>query len=155
MKKLLKKWIDKIDSGTLSETDIIYLKSHISTGHMCKTLDENDRKRLEQHLIDVIELKNGLNITQEQSDKGIEYLTRKMFKVNGKPRNDKWNYENDDEYRDIVKNFSHFKFMGFTETYYGHYSYYRRLSPVYRTFDKSGDYFDYTMSDQLTFEPLT
>jgi hypothetical protein len=44
-----------------------------------------------------------------------------------------------DDY-DIVRNFSHFEFVGFHEASNGYNSHY---APIYRTVDKFGNYFDY------------
>lgn len=85
----------------------------------------------------------GYEITEEQSNFGIEWLNALCFTKSGKySRAQKVQDFNGPDF-DIVRNFLKFEFMGFYENVNGYYSHY---VPIYRTIDKDGNYFDYTVA---------
>lgn len=80
------------------------------------------------------------SITEEQSQFGIDYLRKICFTVKGLNRKSKLVDDFKESDFNIVRNFSRFEFVGFDELadrYQSHYS------PIYRTIDKNGNYFDY------------
>lgn len=79
-------------------------------------------------------------ITNEQSDFGIEYLNRRYFKLNGKPRSSSPFSEAENS---MIKDFSRFKWVGLHANYNSMGSS-RWFTPIYRLYSKSGAYFDYT-----------
>lgn len=81
------------------------------------------------------------NITLEQSQFGIDWLKKICFTVKGKNRDSKMVADFSRGDFDIVRNFSSFQFVGFDESCNGYN--YCHYSPIYRTIDKNGNYFDY------------
>ena len=76
-------------------------------------------------------------ITADHSDRGINYLRNYCFTTKGITRKScQLGYFE----QDVVKNFSHFTFVGFYTEYGNYFDYYRI---VYRCYDKFGRYFDY------------
>lgn len=91
------------------------------------------------------DMERGYNITQEQSQIGIDYLQTTVLKKNGDLRNSKKAHDFEQYEADIIRNFERFEFMGFYENFQGYHSHY---SPIYRTISKDGKYFDYTVAGQ-------
>lgn len=87
--------------------------------------------------------RHNFKITEDQSNKGIEWLKKTQLKKNGELRNSQSVFINEGD-KKILENFSHFKFIGLEFSDFNYYSNsYRNIAPIYRTFDKSGNYFDY------------
>ena len=85
----------------------------------------------------------NFQITEEQSEKGIDWLLSSQLKKSGEIRKAKTVFIDESDV-DILKNFSHFRLVGFQGIDYslfsgGYYNY----APVYRCIAKNGDYFDY------------
>lgn len=80
------------------------------------------------------------SITDEQSQVGIEWLRKVCFTSKGANRASKEVADFNEREFNIVRNFSHFEFVGFDESSNGYSSHY---APIYRTLDKDGNYFDY------------
>jgi len=98
-------------------------------------------------LLELFESIPERKITKEQSDFGIEWLTNQVFKKNGEPRK---NCKLDSEQQAIVKNFKCFIWSNIfnSQSHYGNYGYnspYKSYVPVYRVYDKKGNYFEYTV----------
>src|ERR1043165_3775412 len=90
------------------------------------------------------ELGYDYDITEEQSQFGINWLKALLFTKRGKRSTNKKIADFIERDFQVVENFSYFKFVGFHETCgYGGCSYY---SPIYRAVSKDGRYFEYTMS---------
>jgi hypothetical protein len=84
----------------------------------------------------------GFQITQEQSDKGIEFLRRKLFTAKGKRRNTEFTRRLNNHVIKLIEGFSHFTFEGVHYEDQGSRIF---TSPIYRVHDSKGNYFDYTM----------
>jgi len=88
-------------------------------------------------------------ITKEQTKQGIDWLKNFCFKKNGTLRKNVNNYFSDFEI-DVIRNFSKFRFVGFhvdrSREHFGILTY----IPVWRTYSKDGDYFDYYCEDRGT-----
>lgn len=87
-------------------------------------------------------------ITKEQSLFGIEYLKKTVFTKKGIPRNAKRNFlRSEPNAIKIIKNFAKFRFIGLQSVpnnyYWGNRAGEYTL-PIYRTYDRDGNYFDYT-----------
>ena len=91
---------------------------------------------------------NEFKITKEQSLFGIQYLKEAVFTKKGIPRNAKRNFlRYEPDAIKIIKNFAKFRFIGLQSTpksyYFGDRAGEYTL-PIYRTYDRDGNYFDYT-----------
>lgn len=81
----------------------------------------------------------GYDITKEQSQFGIVWLNKICFTTKGKNRNSKMVIDFMERDFNVVKNFAKFEFVGFDSGNGIHEHY----TPIYRTIDKDGNYFDY------------
>jgi hypothetical protein len=99
---------------------------------------------LERHqLRQLVDAKAERPITKEQAEFGIKWLKTKAFKLNGEARR---NCVLGQIEQSIVKNFSHFKFVGLYDANSAHgYSNYHAFVPIWRTYAKDGRYFDYVV----------
>ncbi len=81
-------------------------------------------------------------ITRAQTKFGRAWLKRVAFKLNGEPRK---NCKLGDCEQAIVKNFSHFRWVGIhnTQEDYAGSGYHKSYTGVWRCYDKAGNYFDY------------
>lgn len=149
MTKLFKKYSELLNQSMLTEQDIIYLKARI--GPNPRSLENNEVNKLTCR---VLYGQCEYNITDDHAQKGIDYLRLKCFKQNGKPRKTKQVENMPRQFFEAIKDYSHFTFVGFTELNYNIYSNNSFYMPVWRIHTKSGQYFDYYMSEGLTFEHL-
>lgn len=83
----------------------------------------------------------SFKISKEQSQFGIEWLRRTQFKLNGELRAGAFIGEREAK---IIKSFKRFEFIGLRFIYVSPYQ--TETAPIYRTFAKNGDYFDYSCS---------
>ena len=81
-------------------------------------------------------------ITPEQTEKGLNWLLKSQFRMNGKLRESQGTFI-DERAADIVRNFSHFLFIGIQMQSNNPYNSVYSAAPIYRCFDKDGHYFDY------------
>lgn len=82
-------------------------------------------------------------ITREHSRIGIEYLRRMAFRpVSGLPREGKCQVFGSLEL-DIIRGFSKFRFLGYKNTNDASWSPYKQLTPIWRVYSRTGEYFDY------------
>ena len=148
--KLFYKYQNLLKQSILTETDIISLKSRL--GWNPKSLTKSEVG----DLLDITIYGNckEYDITDEHSQKGIDYLTRKCLKANGSNRETKQVRNLSREFFDAIKDFSHFKFVGFESVDYNIYSRRDQYMPVWRLYTKSGEYFDYQMDINLDFIEL-
>ena len=147
MTKLFDKYNNLLTrSNCLTESDLIALKSRISGNQASLTDDEviNLRERLEDEGC-------KYNITQEHSDKGMEYLLRKCFKNNGQRRHTAQLEDMPDTFFIAIKDFKHFTFVGFECLDVNPYNKHRFYMPVWRIHTNSGETFDYCMDSGLKF----
>ena len=107
-----------------------------------------DKKSLKSEI--VLDLLDKLNerdrpifITEEQTDFGIDWLRKTLLTSSGKLRNTGLvrNSLLREYHIEIIKNFSHFEFLGYSVQDYRCYSI---GSPVYRVVSKFGNYFTYS-----------
>jgi len=147
MTKLFEKYDNILTiSNCLTESDLIALKSRISGNQASLTDDEviNLRDRLNHGECEY-------NITQEHSDKGMEYLLRKCFKVNGQRRNTTQLDNMPDMFFLAIKDFNYFTFGGFECLDFNPYNNRMFYMPVWRIHTNSGETFDYCMDSGLNF----
>jgi len=129
-----------------------FTKSMINA--VCKMMNDQYRKHCvekESLLQDIkrIVRTEHLDITSDQALFGIEWLNNYMLKKNGEPRQQKDNPFKK-EHIEIMKNFSHFKLIGFKNFRKG-YGWHR---PVYRAFSKNGKCFDYVPNTPFNGSPV-
>lgn len=126
------------EGHTWTEGEINYLRKCLG---FCSNWSDSAQDSFEADY-----LRHGFDyaITQEQTDKGIEWLVRTQLKLNGDLRQAKTTFITEDE-SVILKSFSHFRFIGITRCGYNHYNgRYSVIAPIYRVFAEDGSYFDYT-----------
>ena len=121
MTKLFEKYSEMLKGDTLTEQNIIYLKSRISGQQ--KSLTDNEVEIIREHLFDC-----EYNITEKQSIKGMKYLMRKCFKNNGQKRATKQLEFMPDHFFTAIKDFERFTFVGFETIQYNVNYFY---SPIY------------------------
>ncbi len=129
------KYLKLIKAGTFTETDIRYFRKAVNGS---SSLPIADRESLRFELEDRIQKRGGIKITQDQTNKGITWLTNKAFKLNGLPRKSSPFGELENH---IINNFKRFEFVGLFNLSDNNYSNYM---PIYRVIDTHGHYFDYT-----------
>lgn len=134
----LKKQTARIEQTLWTKSDILVF------GKMLNSYRFSSNERKDQIMELYGNLKDSYKITSEQSQFGIDWLNKLCFTSKGKNRNTKMLEDFMERDFNIVRNFSRFEFVGFNENYNGSYSSY--YSPIYRTIDKEGNYFEYTMS---------
>lgn len=83
-------------------------------------------------------------IAKELSTFGVQWLRKKAFKLNGEPRQGKTQPFGDRELK-IIKGFSKYRWVGFhnTQEDYGNFNGCKSLTPIWRCYDRKGNYFDY------------
>jgi len=92
---------------------------------------------------DVFLFKEARKITSEQTKFGKAWLKNHFFKLNGEIRSGK-NTENvGDRVLHIAKSVSRFEFVGTIGLMNSCGEYYVQFLPIYRTYNKKGEYFDY------------
>jgi len=137
MSKSFDKWLKRIqdDKTAWTENEIRYFRKQIGSS---STLTSEQKREL------INGFRGPYQITEEQSKTGIEYLRRKAFKTNGKPRNTK-DYPFSDHELAIIKDFERFEFWSIYDASnsWGGCTWYL---PVYRVYSKSGEFFDYVGS---------
>lgn len=116
----------------LTEGDVNYIKNTYNGTY------SNDHGRREEPISAYAELiqekfgnnEDGFKLTQEQTNKGLEWLKKSRI------------YKNTfgDRERAIYDNFKEFRLVDFTDR--GN-NYYRQYIPVYRVISKDGNHFDY------------
>lgn len=82
-------------------------------------------------------------ITSDQTKFGKAWLKQFFFKLDGSPRKGKNTEYISDETLRIAKSVSRFEFIGVLALRNGMSELYQFL-PIYRTYDKKGNYFDYS-----------
>jgi hypothetical protein len=133
-----------LDKKVLTKAEISMFARMLNLNQRSK---DSDKREQVWSLIEKLDEKNYA-ITEEQSEFGINWLKKLLFKSNGLLRNTKQVGEflssighNQEDILDIVNNFDRFEFVGFHEASSGFYSHF---APIYRTIGKNGRYFDYT-----------
>ena len=146
MTKLMKKYTELLENNTLTESNLISLKSRIGWNSCSLTEEE------------VGELKNRLayleceySITEEHAERGMEYLLRKCFKKNGQRRRTTQLVNMPVAFFEAIKEYSHFTFVGFEEVDFNIYNDKSFYMPVWRIHTNSGETFDYYMDTGLVF----
>lgn len=138
-KQNYKKQTERINQQTWTKGDIL------AFAKLLNSFSRSSSERCSQ----ILELWNKLedrissqtyDITLEQSIFGIDWLRELCFTKSGKNRNNKKVQDFRESDFNIVRNFEKFEFIGFHEVNCGWYCHY---SPIYRTIDKCGNYFDY------------
>lgn len=129
------KWLSKITTfdHIWTEQEILSFRKHIG---FCS--DQNSV--LKRELLYLINEKS-FNITEEQTNKGIQFLCNKAFKKDGSLRETK-DFPFGSREIEVLRDFSHFKFVG---VHYecGWDGSYQNTSPIYSVVSKSGQSFDY------------
>lgn len=155
--KPIKKQLDLIKSGKYTKSDIGSLTKLVASARFATP----ERKEEIRALLDLVFnyvhdeymssnfqceymffKRGGLKITKEQTQLGKEWLKNHFFKKDGSPRSGK-NTENvGTRILEIAKSVSRFEFIGIclVKNPYGDCN---QVLPVYRTFNRKGQYFDY------------
>jgi hypothetical protein len=96
---------------------------------------------LKEILIDTLDF--NYDITKEQTKKGLNYLFKIAFKKDGSLRETKV-YPFGVREVEVLRNFSHFKFVGIErQNWNSYFDEYQASSPVYRVVSKNGTSFEY------------
>lgn len=122
------------DKGaTWTEQNIIAFRSRINRelGDYQLLMDMFDQKVAEY---------NGWNITDDQAQKGIEYLKKSLFTTKGLRRRSKLAEETNECLFEAVADFDHFTFVGLRDHGTGRYA---NNQPVYRIHTNCGLEVDY------------
>lgn len=132
--KKLQLQLERLSKKVITESEILAIKRCINPS---STLP----KRM-KNALDEIACNLEIDITPEQTKKGIDYLRKSMFKKGGVLRDLKnWPEDLQSFEIEIVRDFKKFTFCGFyniSENYYDHFV------PVYKVISKSGSWFTYT-----------
>ncbi len=148
MTKLFNKYQKLLEQDTLTERQIISLKSRISWNPCSLTPSEVEELKEE------LEYDRGncrYDITEAHAQKGIDYLRSKCFKMNGQKRNTKQLVNMPQEFFDVIREYSHFTFEGFEEVHFNTFTGKSEYMPVWRIHTKGGKHFDYYMDLGLVF----
>jgi len=147
MTTLFNKYTEMLKNDTLTENEIINIKSRIS-GMQCSLTDNEV-----QQIIEIVtDHKCSYKITNEHAEKGIEYLLRKCLKRNGQNRATKQVINMPKHFFDAIKDYDHFTFVGFNVIRHNEYTGNTFYMPVWRLHTKSGNTIDYCMDDNLNFK---
>lgn len=103
--------------------------------------NENKKRDIEDLLFLFHDQGTEWGISKEQTLTGITWLRNAVLKNDGTYRNSKLSDVFGDKEKMIIKNFSKFKFVGIHEERTSWHTFYY---PIYRTYDRKGNYFDYT-----------
>lgn len=119
------KYIDIINSGSITESQIISLRSYL---HKCD-------KEVRRAIFDVW---HELEISPEQNKKGYEFLMKQWKTGTGKEaKNNPFGYRE----QNILENFDRFTYCeNYDSSRYGQNPFYL---PVYRCYSKNGNSFEY------------
>ncbi len=137
MSKLFKKYLDKITNSTLSEQNIISLRSQVN-GRRPSSMTDVEKERL----IETIYTQKP-RVSNEQAAKGIDWLRRQWHTPTGKvcKHNPFGDYE---QY--VLENFGHFELVDLYDmaTSFAVQMGFHSYLPVYRVYTTSGErWFDY------------
>jgi hypothetical protein len=141
-KAIKDKYTKLINGKKWSKSDIHGLLKLINGRRFKKDLFKEDVNNLIALMWSHEEDNKEWLITKEQSDLGIQWLKNACFKKNGETRNTELSRSFSDHKKNIIKNFSKFRFVGFHEEGGGCYN--TTYLPIYRTYDRKGNYFDYS-----------
>lgn len=142
--KLGAKYKNLLDNvTTLTESEIISLKSRISTNTCSLTQADVDQL---QYMTSWWDGRCEYDITKEHSDKVIDYLYRKVLKLNGAPRNTKMTRRLPNGFFEAIRNFERFTFVGYTDVSINMCT---QLAPVWRIYTTKGEVWDYYLDLDL------
>jgi hypothetical protein len=134
-KKIYDKYSKILEQKTITESEIIYLRKALNVSLNYVNEDYMYAKEL---LFKSSEKPRSLS--PEHTQKGIEYLNKKLFRLNGQLRRLKVNPFSEREIG-IIKNFKKFLFVGL---YNNSDNMRKNYVAVYRCVAKNGEWFDYT-----------
>ena len=131
--KTFKKWLDRVKDHETpwTENDIIFYRKYVG----CNGSANKEQKQILKQLFE-----SGIeySITQDQTEKGLNYIKNKALKKNGKLRNTK-NQPFGNREVTIIKNFKEFKFVGlYSASRHNDFT-----KPIYKVIAKNGMYFEY------------
>lgn len=132
-----KKWYKLIETklkyanAPFSEHEVIYFRKSVGASGI---KDQGLRADLKRHFYASMP-EDGYNITLEHQQKGIDYLMANTFKKNGTLRKNNMfgSFE-----LEVLKNYSHFKFVGLHRAGMSDY-----VLPLYECIAHNGDSFTY------------
>ena len=131
--KTAQKYFDLIKTGHMTERELINFR---------KAVNGSSRLPIEivQDLLADFDAKatdKGIQLTAEQQAKGLAWLNRETFKLNGRVRKNPVlkQYE-----RNVLQGFKKFTCVGLYDLSTNNY---RHFMPIYRCVAKNGTYFDY------------
>src|SRR5690554_6815508 len=117
-KQNMRKQIERINRQKWTKGDILAFAKLLNSF----SRSSSDRQSQILALLDKLEervYEHSYDITQEQSDFGINWLNNLCFTKQGKNRNNKRVQDFRETDFDIVRNFEKFEFVGFHETHCG------------------------------------
>lgn len=133
----------RIAAKVLSKSDIGALTKLFNSSRWGGDTQRNaDIRELKAAFDSRIDNKDFFDLTQEQTDFGIEWLHNFLFTGSGKLRQGKCVGDFDNHEALVIRNFSGFQLVGLKEHYNG-IGTVVMYSPIYRTYDKLGNWFDY------------
>jgi len=142
-KQTIQKYKGIIKFGKFTEQEIISFRS---------LLNNNPRDSELYDLIAFFESRAPFELTWMQQEKGLEWLKNRIFTKSGNIRNTQETNEISnrtnalEQIAEMVKNFDRFEFVDFVPQNRFTRGLNPFLLPVYRLYDKQGNFFDYTVS---------
>lgn len=155
--KTLSKHLDRIKGGRFEKSEIGAITKLLQSIRFEKTERKNAInafRNLAFHVVDhmyihsdfqadVLHFGKPAKISKEQTELGKQWLRNHFFKLDGSPRKGKATEDVSDRVLAIAKSVSKFEFVGVLEgrNAYGDVC---QVLPIYRTYDRKGNYFDYS-----------
>lgn len=142
MSKTYTKWLNRVNDVLTpwTENEIIYFRKYL--GESSSITD--DQRHI---LLDLFNTNSEYNITPEQTNKGIAWLTNTIWTSKGKARSTELARVFGYREKSIVNNFYEFKFVGLQNVSQNSYRFYM---PVYRVVAKDGSSFEYVAGSMGT-----
>jgi hypothetical protein len=140
--RTLAKYLSLLMSRNFSEQDICSFRKALN-GYSRSSLNREDREKL----LELFERRAPYRISREQTLKGIAWLQRYCFKLDGSPRKRK-DSPFESAHLEVIRNFSRFEFVGLkdlrADNPYSLSLNFHQYIPIYRVIARDGSYFDYS-----------
>lgn len=142
----LKKYQHLLKKPVMDEQEILSIKKHynaINRGGSWGVDYPEEFKTMINDFVKQFDSGKEIGISQAQSQKGINWLRNNILDKKGNLRKSALVRESDigEDEAHIIKNFKKFTWVGFNTDSDQNWQ-----SPIYRTYDKDGNYFDYSVS---------
>jgi len=148
-RKTLSRYLELIvEKDIWTKTDIQSFKNQVSATRFISNVEKDLKSEIVLDLLDKLNERIGdrpIYLTQSQNDFGIDWLRKTVLNSKGELRNTELVRDSLLCYyhTEILKDFSHFEFVGYSVVYSNRYDV---GSPVYRVVSKSDDSFLYSFS---------